>query len=44
MEMMMALPSKIDQNMLMKLFILTTNINANKKKSVVFFLSCEVLS
>lgn len=38
MEVMSTSPSKLDQKMLMKSFILIVNINANKETKVFFFL------
>lgn len=37
MEVRSASPSKIDQKMLMKSFVLITNINANKEEVFSFF-------
>lgn len=42
MEVVSASSSKIDQEMLMKFFILIRSINANEGGVFSFFLSCEV--
>ena len=39
MEVRSASPSKIDQKMLMKSFVLITNINANREEVFSFFIS-----